>query len=96
MPPSFVCLLVNDLISLGMGLLLCRVLERYPTNGKLLRCYGRFLEDVRHDHAAAARVYGDAARHGGGDAIMSLDLSSVQQVGGGGRAAGGSHIAENG
>lgn len=64
-----------------VGALLDRVLERYPTNGKLLRCYGRFLEDVKHDHAAAARVYGDAARHGGGDAIMSLDLSSVQQVG---------------
>ncbi len=25
-----------------------RVLERYPANGKLLRCYGKFLEDVRY------------------------------------------------
>jgi hypothetical protein len=26
-----------------------RVLERYPTNGKLLKVYGRFLEFVRND-----------------------------------------------
>ncbi|GFR45040.1 hypothetical protein Agub_g6410 [Astrephomene gubernaculifera] len=57
-----------------------RVLERYPTNGKLLRCYGKFLEDVKHDAAAASRVYAEATRNGGGDAIMSLDLSSVQQA----------------
>ncbi|GLI70439.1 hypothetical protein VaNZ11_015349 [Volvox africanus] len=57
-----------------------KVLERYPTNGKLLRCYGKFLEDVQHDAQAAARVYIEAARCGGADAIMSLDLSSVQQA----------------
>ncbi|KAG2424794.1 hypothetical protein HXX76_014218 [Chlamydomonas incerta] len=51
-----------------------RVLERYPANGKLLRCYGKFLEDVRHDTAAAARAYSEAARHGGGDGLLSLDL----------------------
>ncbi|GFR42352.1 hypothetical protein Agub_g3047, partial [Astrephomene gubernaculifera] len=55
-----------------------RVLERYPNNGKLLRCYGKFLEDVRHDPAAAARAYGEASRNGGGDALLSLDLSGVQ------------------
>ncbi|EFJ46271.1 hypothetical protein VOLCADRAFT_93382 [Volvox carteri f. nagariensis] len=57
-----------------------KVLERYPTNGKLLRCYGKFLEDVRHDAPAAARVYAEAARCGGADAIMSLDLSAIQQA----------------
>ena len=49
-----------------------RVLERYPNNGKLLRCYGKFLEDVKHDPATAARVYGEASRNGGGDAILNL------------------------
>ncbi|KAG2429691.1 hypothetical protein HYH02_013949 [Chlamydomonas schloesseri] len=51
-----------------------RVLERYPANGKLLRCYGKFLEDVRHDTAAAVQAYTEAARHGGGDGLLSLDL----------------------
>ncbi len=51
-----------------------RVLERYPANGKLLRCYGKFLEDVRDDPVAAARAYTEAARNGGGDVLLSLDL----------------------
>ncbi|KAG2441028.1 hypothetical protein HXX76_003881 [Chlamydomonas incerta] len=55
-----------------------RVLERYPTNGKLLRVYGKFLEDVKHDTSAASRAYTEASRNGGGDAIMNLDLSAVQ------------------
>ncbi|KAG2443224.1 hypothetical protein HYH02_009297 [Chlamydomonas schloesseri] len=55
-----------------------RVLERYPTNGKLLRVYGKFLEDVKHDPIAATRAYNEASRNGGGDAIMNLDLSAVQ------------------
>ncbi|PNW79942.1 hypothetical protein CHLRE_08g373200v5 [Chlamydomonas reinhardtii] len=53
-----------------------RVLERYPGNGKLLRCYGKFLETVRHDHIAASRVYGEANRQGGADALLSLDINS--------------------
>lgn len=52
----------------------CRVLERYPHNGKLLRCYGKFLEDIFNDPSAAARVYMEAARNGGGDGLLSLDL----------------------
>ncbi|GLI61938.1 hypothetical protein VaNZ11_004468 [Volvox africanus] len=55
-----------------------RVLERYPTNGKLLRCYGKFLEDVKHDPIAAAKAYSEASRNGGGDAILNLDLSGIQ------------------
>ncbi|GLI66740.1 hypothetical protein VaNZ11_010687 [Volvox africanus] len=51
-----------------------RVLERYPNNGKLLRCYGKFLEDVRNEPEAANRVYADAARNGGSDGLLSLDL----------------------
>ncbi|KAG2423934.1 hypothetical protein HXX76_014875 [Chlamydomonas incerta] len=57
-----------------------RVLERYPNNGKLLRCYGKFLEDVKHDPVTATRVYGEASRNGGGDAILNLDLSAIQSA----------------
>ncbi|EFJ47903.1 hypothetical protein VOLCADRAFT_104960 [Volvox carteri f. nagariensis] len=53
-----------------------RVIERYPSNGKLLRCYGKFLEDARHDHVAAVRAYTAANRNGAGMALLSLDLSS--------------------
>ncbi|GLI60701.1 hypothetical protein VaNZ11_002794 [Volvox africanus] len=54
-----------------------RVMERYPNNGKLLRCYGKFLEDARHDHISATKVYAEANRSGAGaGALLSLDLSS--------------------
>ncbi len=53
------------------------MLERYPSNGKLLRCYGKFLEDVKHDPVAAARAYGEASRNGGGEGLLALDLSAV-------------------
>ncbi|KAG2493141.1 hypothetical protein HYH03_008565 [Edaphochlamys debaryana] len=58
-----------------------RVLERYPNNGKLLRCYGKFLEGVRHDPAAASKAYTEANRQGGANALLSLDLSGVQGPG---------------
>ncbi|GLI62827.1 hypothetical protein VaNZ11_005578, partial [Volvox africanus] len=51
-----------------------RVLERYPSNGKLLRCYGKFLEDVRNDPTAASRAYTEATRNGGRDGLLSLNL----------------------
>ncbi|KAG2487340.1 hypothetical protein HYH03_014056 [Edaphochlamys debaryana] len=54
-----------------------RLLERYPTNGKLLRCYGKFLEDVKHDQVAAGRAYVEANRNGGGSALLALDMSST-------------------
>ncbi|KAG2482503.1 hypothetical protein HYH03_018578 [Edaphochlamys debaryana] len=57
-----------------------RVLERYPNNGKLLRCYGKFLEGVKHDPVAASRAYGEANRLGGANALLALDLSSVQSA----------------
>ncbi|GFR46148.1 hypothetical protein Agub_g7674, partial [Astrephomene gubernaculifera] len=57
-----------------------RVLERYPTNGKLLRCYGKFLEDVRHDQIAAARAYAEASRSVG-NALLSLDLAGGAEAG---------------
>ncbi|KAG2484238.1 hypothetical protein HYH03_016973 [Edaphochlamys debaryana] len=61
-----------------------RVLERYPTNGKLLRCYGKFLEDIRHDPVGAARVYGEANRNGGAEALLALNLDMTAGVQGAG------------
>lgn len=51
-----------------------RVRERYPTNPKLLTCYGRFLEDVRNDPWAANRLYVEASRYSDNDA-MNVDLA---------------------
>ncbi|WIA34679.1 hypothetical protein OEZ86_012993 [Tetradesmus obliquus] len=34
-----------------------RVLERYPSNGKVLKVYGRFLEFVRNEPGTAAKYY---------------------------------------
>ena len=38
------------------------VLERYPKNAKLLRSYGRFLENVKNDPGGAARYYAEAQK----------------------------------
>ena len=38
------------------------VLERYPSNAKLLRSYARFLEGVRNDPWGAAKYYAEADR----------------------------------
>lgn len=62
-----------------------RVLERYPNNGKLLRCYGKFLEDARHDPVGAVRAYTEANRSGAGGTLLSLDLSSRLHGGGNGK-----------
>lgn len=58
-----------------------RVVERYPTNGKLLKCYGTFLEDVKNDFKGATRVYAESMRHGGagagaGNLAMDFDFAS--------------------
>ena len=38
------------------------VLDRYPRNAKLLRSYGRFLENVRNDPWTAAKYYAEAEK----------------------------------
>jgi Tfp pilus assembly protein PilF len=38
------------------------VLERYPRNAKLLRSYGRFLENVRNDPWGASKYYAEAEK----------------------------------
>jgi len=57
-----------------------RVMERYPGNGRLIKCYGKFLEDCRNDMGGAARYYTEANRQGGnGDALMSMDFDFTGQ-----------------
>jgi hypothetical protein len=38
------------------------VLERYPKSAKLLRSYGRFLENVKNDPWGAAKYYSEAEK----------------------------------
>jgi hypothetical protein len=38
------------------------VLERYPKSVKLLRTYGRFLEDVKNDPWTASKYFNEAER----------------------------------
>lgn len=52
-----------------------RALERYPTNGKLLKVYARFLEYVRHDPWTASRFYSEAAKQGTTQSLVSLARS---------------------
>ena len=33
-------------------------MERYPNNGKLLMCFGKFQEDVLNDGPTALKYYG--------------------------------------
>jgi hypothetical protein len=42
------------------------VLDRYPRNAKLLRSYGRFLENVKQDPWGAAKYYAEAEKQVGG------------------------------
>lgn len=51
-----------------------RVMDRYPTNGKLFKCYGRFLEEVRNDMGGAQRAYAEAHRLGAQGNLMGMDL----------------------
>lgn len=50
----------------------CRVLERYPGNGKLLKIYGRFLEYVRDDPSTAAKYYEEAVKLGVADSLLGI------------------------
>lgn len=50
----------------------CSVLERYPTNGKLLKVWGRYLEFVRNDPGTAARYYEEAVRQGTAESMLAM------------------------
>ena len=41
---------------------LSRLLERYPTNAKIMKCYGRFQEHVCNDPPKAVQYYRAAAK----------------------------------
>eukprot|EP00775_Hariotina_reticulata_P009112 gene9112-9281_t len=58
-----------------------RGLERYPTNGKLLRIYGRFLEYVRNDPWGASKFYSEALKQGTTESLMSLTAGSTDSSG---------------
>lgn len=49
-----------------------RVLERYPKNGRLLKVYGRFLENVRHDPWTASKFYMEAQKNGTTESLVNL------------------------
>lgn len=49
-----------------------KVLERYPTNGRLLKIYGRFLEYCKNDPWTANRYYMEATKQGTGESLMAL------------------------
>eukprot|EP00775_Hariotina_reticulata_P007054 gene7054-7268_t len=49
-----------------------RVLERYPKNGRLLKTYARFLEQVRGDPSTASKFYQEAAKIGTSESLLGL------------------------
>lgn len=51
----------------------CRVMDRFPANGKLLKIYGRFLEYVRNDPW-------NASRYGGGVGGGKRVTRGVQEI----------------
>eukprot|EP00878_Enallax_costatus_P038463 GHUV01043704.1.p1 GENE.GHUV01043704.1~~GHUV01043704.1.p1 ORF type:complete len:179 (+),score=27.03 GHUV01043704.1:253-789(+) len=58
---------------------LCRAMERYPNNGKLLKVYGRFLEYVANDPWKATRYYSEAVKLGTEESLLSLAGSSAEE-----------------
>lgn len=62
--------------------LACRVLERYPDSGKLLKVYGRFLEFVQNDPEAARHYYSAAMHHGTSDSMVKMVSSALAVAGG--------------
>jgi PAS domain-containing protein len=48
------------------------VLERYPSNGKVLKVYGRFLECVRNEPGTAAKYYNEALKHGTSESMLGM------------------------
>ncbi len=63
------------------------MLERYPSNGKLRKVYGRFLEFVKNDPWTAAKYYDEATKQGTTESLLSM---TAGQNGAEGLAAAGS------
>jgi len=53
-------------------------MERYPSNGRLLRIYGRFQEFVRNDPWGANRYYQEALKLGFSESLLSLSTPEQQ------------------
>ena len=51
---------------------LCRALERYPSNGRLLKAYGRFEEYVVNDPWTASKYYQMAVKEGLTESMLAL------------------------
>jgi PAS domain-containing protein len=69
------CCASNTVCAEHNGLCLCytfRVLERYPSNGKVLKVYGRFLEFVRNEPGTAAKYYTEALKHGTSESMVAM------------------------
>ena len=49
-----------------------KVMERYPNNGKVLKCYGKFLEEVKNDIGGATKFYMEGNRIGTTDPMMNM------------------------
>jgi hypothetical protein len=67
------------------------VLERYPKSAKLLRSYGRFLENVKNDPWGAARYYAEAEKQacgGGGGGGLQRGTATVEKGARAGRKRG--------
>lgn len=59
-----------------------RVMERYPSNGKLMKVYGQYQELVLHDPRGAAKCYREATRLGTESSLLSIcrDAKSQDQI----------------
>lgn len=56
-----------------------RVIELYPNSGQLLKCYGRFMEEVQDDTWQAAKLYTDAEKLGLKESVV--DFNQVDESG---------------
>lgn len=54
-------------------------MERYPSNGKLLKIYGRFLEFVRNDPWSASKFYNEAMKLGTTESLLTLAGCSAEE-----------------
>jgi PAS domain-containing protein len=71
----------------------CRVIERYPDSGKLLKVYGRFVEFVQNDPPAARHYYASAMHHGTSDSMVKMVSSALAAAGSGRAGAAADHEA---
>lgn len=76
-PPLLACLVT----AYAVPVVLCRVLERYPHNGKVLKIWGRFQEWVLHDPGRAQKSYTEALKRGVGESLLSLASERLSKTG---------------